>query len=80
MDRSSSTSHSRITPCPHTARRVDIKRLQCLHAIHSKLLNGMPKGLSWFPDIHVHINAALRATREQITHELSRLPPDAPNG
>ena len=80
MDRSSSTSHSRITPCPHTARRVDIKRLQCLHAIHSKLLNGMPKGLSWFPDIHVHINAALRATREQITREQSRLSESDVNG
>ena len=80
MDRSSSTSHSRITPCPHTARRVDIKRLQCLHAIHSKLLNGMPKGLSWFPDIHVHINAALRATREQIAREQSGPPEYQPNG
>jgi hypothetical protein len=28
---------------------------------------------SWFPDIHVHINAALRATREQISCEQSRL-------
>jgi hypothetical protein len=56
------------------------KRLQSLHAIYSRLLNGMPVGLSWFPDIHVHINAALRATREQITHELGRLPPDHPNG
>jgi hypothetical protein len=40
----------------------------------------MPTGLSWFPDIHGHINAALRATRDQITHELSRLPPDHQNG
>jgi hypothetical protein len=40
----------------------------------------MPMGLSRFPDIHGHINAALRATREQITHEQSRLPPNHSNG
>ena len=60
-------------PVPDAADRDGAKRLQCLHAIHSRLLNGMPVGLSWFPDIHVHINAALRATREQITCEQSRL-------
>ena len=67
-------------PAPDATDRDVAKRLQCLHAIHSRLLNGMPVGLSWFPGIHVHINAALRAIREQITHELSRLPPDHPNG
>jgi hypothetical protein len=67
-------------PAPDATDRDVAKRLQCLHAIYSRLLNGMPVGLSWFPDIHVHINAALRATREQITHELGRLPPDHPNG
>jgi hypothetical protein len=56
------------------------KRLQCLHAIHSRLLYGMPLGLSRFPDIHVHINAALRATREQITREQSRLSESDVNG
>jgi hypothetical protein len=60
-------------PVPDATDRDVAKRLQCLHAIHSRLLNGMRVGLSWFPDIHVHINAALRATREQITCEQSRL-------
>jgi hypothetical protein len=67
-------------PAPDAADRDVVKRLQCLHAIHSKLLNGMPKGLSWFPDIHLHINAALRATREQLAREQSGLPEDQPNG
>jgi hypothetical protein len=67
-------------PAPDAADRDVVKRLQYLHAIHSKLLNGMPKGLSWFPDIHVHINAALRATREQIAREQSGLPENQPNG
>ena len=60
-------------PAPDATEREVARRLQCIHAIHSRLLNGMPAGLSWFPDIHVHINAALRATREQITCEQSRL-------
>ena len=61
-------------PAPDATDRDVAKRLQCLHAIYSTLLNGMPMGLSWFPGIHVHSNGALRATREQTTHEQSRLP------
>jgi len=67
-------------PAPDATDRDVAKRLQCLYAIYSRLLNGMPTGLSWFPDIHVHINAALRATREQIAREQSGPPEDQPNG
>jgi hypothetical protein len=74
-------ANATITPsAPDAADRDVAKSLQCLHAIHTRLLNGMPMGLSWFPDIHVHINAALRATREQITREQSGSPKDHPNG
>jgi hypothetical protein len=68
------------TITPQAPDRDVAKRRQCLLAIHSKLMNDMPKGLSWFPDIHVHINAAVRATREQVAREQNRLPEDHSNG
>jgi hypothetical protein len=67
-------------PAADAIDRDVAKRQQCLHAIHSRLLNGMPVGLSWFPDSHAHINAVLRATREQIAREQSKLPESDPNG
>jgi hypothetical protein len=52
-------SHSALTD------PLALKRLPYLRAIHYTLLNGMVR-LSQFPDIHAHVDAALRATRERI--------------
>jgi hypothetical protein len=60
-------------PAPDAIDRDVAKRLESFHAIDSRLRNGMPMGLSSFPNIQVHINEALRATREEITCEQSKL-------